>query len=339
MAVNNEEVDDWLGSLSGSASEAASIAKKDAAQRKEAANSVILNAQELLTGKWDSGKLLKTTIGGKYREITANDLVAFKKNIETAKNKVKKGITAKHIIDFSTVKPSSVNYTDLHLANTQIKMVVAVGAAKGRVRFITNASEDSIDKRHHVIVDFLEYGNEASSGTLSARKSALRMRKGNLKIECDCGKWRFWYRYIASIGGYNAGRIETGFPKIRNPNLSGIACKHIVRTVSEIEKGRGQVFDFLVRLLDKAKKSDTASAAIRASQKDAEKAIKNQAKRTTGSNIKSSEQKKAERALKDADKPKRVRPNSNIGNATDKQLIDELIKRGLLPKDASMGLK
>jgi len=57
-------------------------------------------------------------------------------------------------------------------------MATAVSAAKGRVRFITNASKQSKDKRHHVIVEFLDYGREAASGALTARKSALKISGG-----------------------------------------------------------------------------------------------------------------------------------------------------------------
>jgi len=325
----------WLGAVNGSASEANARAREDSAQRREAAkrtgeNAVILSQKDILNGKWDSGSLLQTTIGGKLRALTANDLVAFKENIKKAQNKVSKGITTKQIIDFSSVKPDTVKNTDLHLAMTEIKQATATSAAKGRVRFITNASGKSKETRHHVVVEFLDYGREASSGALTARKSALKMRRGALKIECDCGKWRYWYRYIASIGGYNAGRLETGFPKVKNPQLTGIACKHIVRVAAEIDKNSGSIVMFLERLMDKAKKSDTGKASIRTTQKQAERTFKNQAKRTTGNKIKTSTEKK----LRNAKKPKKITRNSSVANATDAILINELISRGILPESA-----
>lgn len=52
--------------------------------------------------------------------------------------------------------------------------------------------------------------------------------QGAVRFDCDCGRHRFWYRYIASVGSFAYGKAETGFPKIRNPNLKGLACKHVI---------------------------------------------------------------------------------------------------------------
>jgi hypothetical protein len=301
----------WIGQLKGSGAEARERAKEDAKQRSNEANrsgSIILSQKDILTGTWDSRKVLFTTLGGQVRPITADDLAVFRKNIKTAQSKLIKGITAKHIIDWSAV---GVGYfspkegifktlrSDLTLAKEQITSAVPVASTNGMVRFITNAGPDSDVTRHHVTIEFLNYGAEAASGLTDARKAALRMRRGPLKIECDCGKWRYWYRYIATIGGYNAGRNETGFPKIRNPKLHGIACKHIVRVAAEIERG-GSIMPFLTRMIDKAKSSDDAKANLRTKQKEAERLASNQAKRKPGSAIKTSAEKRQERAARSA---------------------------------------
>lgn len=296
---------DFLGSIRGSAGEAKDRLKNDAAERKAEGSrkgSIILNQKDVLTGEWDASKILFTTISGQARLISADDLSAFRRNIATAQSKIKKGITAKQVIDWSNRHVDGVKFTDLDLANKQITMAVPVGASNGTVRYITNAGPDSDVLRHHVIVEFLNYSAEAASGLTDPRKSALRLRRGHLKIECDCGKWRYWYRYIATIGGYNAGRRETGYPKIRNPKIQGIACKHIVRVMADIQMGRGATVGYLTRLMDKAKSSDEANALLRQKQADAEKIIKGQSRRTTGNIIKTSEQKRQERSRKNAEK-------------------------------------
>lgn len=299
--------EDWLGKLSGSAKEADARLKEDAAQRAYEATrsgSIILNQKDVLTGKWDASKILFTTIGGDLRPITAEDLAAFRRNITTAQGKFSKGITAKQVIDWSTS-------ADRKRATDEIKTAVPVSGANGRVRFITNAGPDSDVTRHHVVVEFLNYGAESASGSKDARQSALRLRKGPLKFECDCGRHRYWFRYIATIGGFNAGRAETGFPKIRNPQLNGIACKHVLRVMNDIQSG-GAVLSFLTRLLDKAKSSDTAKAAIKQAQKEADRLAKNQKRRTAA--IKTSDQKRVEKmrknaadTLKKANKPKKTK--------------------------------
>lgn len=309
----------FLGSLQGHAAEAKRRAEVDKAQRlREGArrDGVILSQRDILTGNWDAMKTLQTTLGGAVRSITTDDLVKFKRNINVVQERYSKGITAKQIVDWSTKKAHGCKDSDLDKARREIHMAVPASAFKGVVRFITNAGPDSMDTRHHVTIEFMNYGAESASGARDARKSALRLRHGPLKIECDCGKWRFWYRYIATIAGFNAGRGETGFPKIRNPNLTNVACKHIVKVAAEIQNGTS-VLTFLTRLMDKAKSSDEAKAAIRMAQKEAEKIIKNQNKRTTGHDIKTSAQKRAEQSrknaaavLKAATKPVKVKPAS-----------------------------
>ena len=325
----------WLGSLKGSGAEARQRAKEDADQRRSEGlrqNSVILNQKDVLTGNWDTNKVLFTTIGGQVRPITADDLVAFRENIKTAQARLTKGVTAKQVIDWSSGVAWGTQKSDLELAREQIKMAVPVSGQNGKVRFVTNAGPDSDVSRHHVTIEFLNYGAEAASGLTDPRKSAMRLRKGPLKLECDCGKWRFWYRYIATIGGYNAGRAEVGFPKIRNPKLRGIACKHIVRVAAEIQNG-GAALNFLSNMMQKAKSSDEARAIQRMNQKDAEKIIKNQERRTSGADIKTSNQKRQERqakaaatAAKQAKKPAKPKQASK---ATVNDAAEILAKSGL----------
>lgn len=337
----------WLGNLKGSATEAKQRAAEDAAQRKAAGqqkDSIILNQKDISTGSWDAAKVLFTTIGGQLRPITADDLASFRRNIATIqseKGKYAKGVTAKQVIDWSAGIVQGTQFSvyglqksDLDRAKREITMAVptyAQNSADGRsakVRFITNAGPDSDVSRHHVLVEFMNYGPEAASGLTDPRKSAMRLRHGPLKIECDCGRWRFWFRYLATIGGYNAGRPETGYPKIRNPKLQGIACKHIVRVMSEVQSGSATLV-FLTKLMDKAKSSDEAKAALRHKQSEAEKIIKNQARRTTGNDIKTSEQKRQEQSAKNAikaamtsAKPKKVKPKSKAAEKLSKAVMD-----------------
>ena len=297
----------WFGRLKGSTAELNERLAEDAKQREaegKRKGSIILNANDILTGNWDASKVLFTTLGGKARPITAEDLKKFKQNIKTAQSKFTKGITAQQVIDWSTgvidvgtKHAKSEIKSDLDRAKSEIKMAVPVGAMKGRVRFITNAGPDSKVFRHQVIVEFMNYSAEAASGAIDPRKSALRLRKGPLKIECDCERWRYWFRYIATIGGYNAGRAETGFPKIKNPKLQNIACKHIVRVMSEVNSG-GSTLTYLINLMKKAKSSDTLHAELRQTQKNAGKLLQNQAKRTSGHDIKTSKEKSAARKSK-----------------------------------------
>lgn len=314
MAENYTPPDDWLGELKGSAEEAKKRIAADNKKRLEAGRepkSRILSVKDIQKGKWDADRILTTTLNGERREITAEDLKAFKQNISTAKDKFSKGISAQQVINHSRA-------IDRERANQQIKMAVPVSATKGKVKFITNAGGETPNvHRHHVVVEFLDFDKEAASGDTNARQSALRLRKSPLRIECDCGRWRFWYKYIATIGSYNAGTPENGYPKIRNSSLTGIACKHLLRVMHEITNG-GSVIAFLANQIEKGKFDDLNRAQSRLSQKKAEEITKKQNKRTSTHELKVKEiaekiKKAAEKApkpKKEAPATKRVKPNT-----------------------------
>lgn len=196
----------------------------DVAQRERAAN--ILNPAEV-SGEYDAGRLLLTTFGtGDLRALTHDDLRAFRENVKRLGNKYKGGITAKTVIDASL-------HDDRERANAQIRVAVPVQSMDGRIHFITNAGPDSEVTRHHVHVNLLSFGAAVASPS-KLPDLAKAIASGPLSFDCDCGRHKFWFRYIATVGRYNAGRAETGFPKIRNPGLNGVACKHVLRVMQQL---------------------------------------------------------------------------------------------------------
>ncbi len=105
----------------------------------------------------------------------------------------------------------------------------------GTVVFRTNASHKSGDSHHIVTVEFLNFQAALAGGNIT-NELANQVSRGAIRFDCDCGRHRFWYRYIASVGGYAQGKPETGFPKVRNPNTKGIACKHALRVMLVLTK-------------------------------------------------------------------------------------------------------
>lgn len=307
MAADYQIPKDWLGKVKGSAAEAKQRIAAANRQRAEAASeplSRILGVKDIQTGKWDANRVLETTLGGVQRAITRQDLAAFRQNISTVKSNFVAGVTAQQIINLS-------REIDRKRANDQIKMAVPVSASKGRVRFITNAGGETPGvHRHHVMVEFLDFGKEAAAADTKPRQAALNLRKSPLKIECDCGRWRFWYKYVATIGGYNAGSPETGFPKIRNPGLTGIACKHLLRVMHEITV-RGSVLNFIAQQLEKAKGDDLSRARSTTEQAQAETIAKQQNQRRTSHEIKIKQiRDRVITAVKTTQKPKKAAQKS-----------------------------
>ena len=230
-----------LKNLRGANKEAQGRYLGDVAQRERAAN--ILNPNEV-SGEYDAGRMLLTTFGsGQVRALTHDDLRAFRENVKRVGRKYKGGITAKTVIDMSLKE-------DRDRSNKQIRVAVPVQSLGGKIHFITNAGPDSEVTRHHVHIDLLNFGAAVSSPTKLTELTKV-LAAGPLKFDCDCGRHKFWYRYVATIGRYNAGRDETGFPKIRNPTLVGVACKHVLRVMQQL--GSPSVRMQLEKMINKAR--------------------------------------------------------------------------------------
>ena len=191
---------------------------------------MFLRPEDIAKGKdYDVEKVLFTTLGqqkgDRPRRITRDDILAFQDNIFLLKDQYKKGITIQNIVNLSL-------QDDIDRANEQIHMAVPLSRQSGLVHFLTNAGPNSKAQNHHVEVEFSNF----NSVVFDIKKEAIstvknRLANGKIKFECDCERHTFWFRYMATIGGYGLGRQEGGFPKVRNPHLSGVACKHVLRVV------------------------------------------------------------------------------------------------------------
>ena len=247
--------DKWLGKVRGHVGEAKGRFDTDRREREAAGSApadknIILTEREV-RGEWDASRVLFTTLGGQPRPITAEDLAAFRHNMRQAERRFKggKGITARQVIDMASATP--LRYispgqprSDIDKARREITMGVPVSAINGTIRFLTNSGPDSKVSRHHVVVNLHEFEAAAAQlaatpndgkGGKSPKQIANWLRKQKLSFDCDCERHRYFFRYVATIGGFAAGRKETGYPKIRNPKLVGVACKHVLRVMTELE--------------------------------------------------------------------------------------------------------
>jgi hypothetical protein len=195
----------------------------DLKQRKAAAN--ILSPQDV-GGDYATGRELQTVLGGQLRNITADDLRRFEALSKSLGKKFIGGITARQIINLAHPERRQ-------RANTEIHYAVPMEIKGSVIHFTTSAAPGSRASRHHVHVDFVGLSGMAAAPAKDGKLDALarKLAAGSIRIDCDCEDWRYVFRYIATVGNYNAGRDETGFPKIRNPQLDGVACKHVLRTV------------------------------------------------------------------------------------------------------------
>lgn len=222
-------------------------AEKERADPKDKKGSkpTFLRPQDI-AGDYDFSRALKTTLGmpeGMTRALNSEDLKAFAANIEQMKSAYKGGITVSQVINLSA-------QDDIDRANKQIFSCVPASRKNGVVHFLTNASPNSEVSAHHVHVEFLAF-NDLVFNPDSVKSTSVRNRlaNGKVKIECDCGRFQYWYRYLNTMAGTVHGRKEGGFPKIRNPNLTGVACKHLIRVMHWTKSSIGQ--QYLANALEK----------------------------------------------------------------------------------------
>lgn len=206
--------------------------ERSKAEGRDKVRPTFLRASDI-AGEYDTTKALLTTLGGKIRAITVADLKAFEKNIALLSDKYQAGIIPKQVISLSRAE-------DIRRANTQIHYAMPIRRQGNIILFMTNASAESKVKYHYVRVE-LQNLPKYLDMDITQLQAQRNIANGKVRFECDCGRYQYWYRYLNTIAGTNLGRQETGYPKIRNPHLYGMACKHILRVMkwlSGIQGGR-----------------------------------------------------------------------------------------------------
>lgn len=105
------------------------------------------------------------------------------------------------------------------------------------VEMKVDASKVSKHQHHRVKVRIEEWDDYlATPPEDNYKKAAKAACAGRLSFDCDCGRHQYWYRYIATIGNFQIKPpAEFSFPKIRNPELAGVACKHVLRSLRMLQ--------------------------------------------------------------------------------------------------------
>lgn len=264
-----------LGKVRYAGAEARALAKEDEDQRVGAAN--ILDPRQVASGKsWTPSKVLEATLGtsavvsGQQSvALTAKQIRAFKQNIKSVQRQFRGGMTAQQVLDFSAA-------IDKQRAQREIRVSMPVSSKGGRVQFTTSASLKYKATKHHVTVEFMSFEAAVAGGQASPLTMARWLREEPLKFDCDCGRHKFFYRYITTIGAFNAGRPELGYPKVTNPELKGVACKHVVRTMTEIARS-AHVTGFLAKLIEKGRAAKRPSDVKKVANKITQREMEEQA--------------------------------------------------------------
>lgn len=201
------------------------VAGNDLLRRQNDAHKILLPS-DIAQGKVSGGRLLHTTLGGVPRQLTATDMAEFRAKAKALGARYAGGATINDIV--RTSRPE-----DLQRAR-DIKWSTPARLRNGTIDFIASASPQSPVTRHYVTVVLADYGAALARAATPLQAAAWLAKEGHIRWDCTCGRHIFWYRFIATSIGANALRPETGWPRIRNPHLTGLGCKHTLRTVIEL---------------------------------------------------------------------------------------------------------
>lgn len=222
------------------------LRERDKQIRDDLANAAKITKHQVPQGT-DTKGMLELTFGndkGKLSQtLTDDDLRTFSRNVATAQERFAGGITPQQVIDLS-------RDIDRERSNKQIFLAAPFQRKGDTFRYLTNAGPDSKDTRHYVTVQFLGYANMLT-GAKDKKGQAIRnnVTNGKIRFTCDCGRHRYYYNYLAGVGNYHLGQKELRFPFIRNPNLGGVACKHVLRVMQVITSPLG--VDYVVKQVQK----------------------------------------------------------------------------------------
>lgn len=111
---------------------------------------------------------------------------------------------------------------------------------RANVATIKVKASDISDHQHHKVdVRFEEWDERMGDADGSDRGYASAARKacaGRMSINCSCGDHQYRYRYMATLGNYCLSPPkEFAYPKITNPNLTGLACKHVLLAATMLQ--------------------------------------------------------------------------------------------------------
>ena len=84
----------------------------------------------------------------------------------------------------------------------------------------------------NTFIQWVQWNEEVRDTDINANEAArLLLWSGDIRVHCGCPSFLFWgYQYILTQLDA-AIRPETIYPSIRNPQLKGIACKHLRRVI------------------------------------------------------------------------------------------------------------
>lgn len=141
-----------------------------------------------------------------------------------------KGVTVATALKFSLKE-------DIERARTQLRAVYITGLRTGVFRFRVKSSGVYANTPNSYKVDV----QWVTDGLIGNKDAEYIFKHAPIKAQCTCGRHTYWYRYLWTKAGASLGVQEHRFPSVRNKDLKGMCCKHMIKTLELLEKSHFQV--------------------------------------------------------------------------------------------------
>lgn len=199
-----------------------------AANRAERQDAVGLMTPKLIREHLKSGRDLVLAYGRRGATVTytVQDLQKFAQEIKKAQGKHRSDVAGVPLLQLEGMSDP----VDKARATKQIKAAMLYKVLGNLLTFQVTASEES-DRRYHQVKIRLEDWNQRLLDTDDWNVSARAASMGRISFDCTCERHQFWYRYLATLGNFAVAPLEKDFPKIRNPQLKGCCCKHVLKVL------------------------------------------------------------------------------------------------------------
>ena len=84
-----------------------------------------------------------------------------------------------------------------------------------------------------VKINLVDYPEIEEDEDMTVKEKVRLALAGDLKMSCTCPAYLYFgYKYILTQLDTNYDRGENRFPKIKNPKLQGVMCKHCYSAIS-----------------------------------------------------------------------------------------------------------
>ena len=115
----------------------------------------------------------------------------------------------------------------------RVRSATYLGITEDYTAFFRVPSVTANPPTNYVVkVHLSEYKDAANDENLTVKEKVRLAIAGDLRISCTCPAYLYWgYKYILTQLDTNYADDENRFPRIRNPKLQGVMCKHCYTTI------------------------------------------------------------------------------------------------------------